>query len=493
MTNAAEALTKAIKSEPEWLAAFENGQTFPLTAGEIEILCYGSRIYLEMPTDSGLRRWRINATEYTETEILIKCQRNLGRCRDTIRLIPRTPATELRLNIELGRLRLANELAEMLRKWLSGSQLERVSLNERNGRMAHIYLKTATGENCIAVADVTRTLRAENVLAASLTLFERLSARTRRPITQAFIIAEKRIASRLANLRALLDSRAASAFEILEIADNSGSTELKPLPAKSLMAVLSARPSPMRSPVKIAPSAAARLIIDENPEAIDCVTSQYGETLRFRGLPFARVRYLGERPVIWFGAGNPRTLLDDETSPRFRRLLSDLREFRCPRAANVRHRLFSALPEAWLESILRRNIGLIDANLILSPIYNQFRMASGKIDLLALRRDGRLVIIELKTSPDRETVFQTADYWRRIELQRRRGEISRQQLFGKREIAQRPALVYIVAPALEFHREFDRFARMLAPEIELWRFELHREWRSAVKVIERVSGRAYAA
>ncbi|MFH4247079.1 hypothetical protein WAI89_20205, partial [Acinetobacter baumannii] len=89
----------------------------------------------------------------------------------------------------------------------------------------------------------------------------------------------------------------------------------------------------------------------------------------------------------------------------------------------------------WLESILRRNIGLIDANLILSPIYNQFRTASAKIDLLALRRDGRLVIIELKTSPDRETVFQAADYWRRIELQRRRGELARHRLFDDLEIA----------------------------------------------------------
>src|SRR4029450_631305 len=102
-----------------------------------------------------------------------------------------------------------------------------------------------------------------------------------------------------------------------------------------------------------------------------------------------------------------------------------LETYRREDTPNKRHDFYRAAPEACLESILRRNIKQLDANLILSPIYNQFRTSSDKIDLLAIRRDGRLIIIELKTSPDRETVFQAADYWRKIELQRRRGELKR--------------------------------------------------------------------
>lgn len=71
------------------------------------------------------------------------------------------------------------------------------------------------------------------------------------------------------------------------------------------------------------------------------------------------------------------------------------------------------------------------------------------------------MIIELKTSPDREMVFQAADYWRKIELHRRRGHIRDARLFGDREILDKPALVYAVAPALSFHRRFDPFAKML--------------------------------
>ncbi len=100
---------------------------------------------------------------------------------------------------------------------------------------------------------------------------------------------------------------------------------------------------------------------------------------------------------------------------------------------------------------------------------------------------GRLVIIELKTSPDREMAFQAADYWRKIELQRRRGILAKARLFGDIEIVDKPALVYLVSPALSIHRDVARFSRMLCPDIELWMFELHEEWRREIKVIARTS------
>ena len=70
-------------------------------------------------------------------------------------------------------------------------------------------------------------------------------------------------------------------------------------------------------------------------------------------------------------------------------------------------------------------------------------------------------------------------------MQRRKGELAKAGLFEGREIIDRPALVYVVAPALSFHRDFETFARMLAPEIEMWRWELHEDWRENLKVIGR--------
>nr|MDQ3375224.1 hypothetical protein [Acidobacteriota bacterium] len=140
-------------------------------------------------------------------------------------------------------------------------------------------------------------------------------------------------------------------------------------------------------------------------------------------------------------------------------------------------------PEAWLEAILRRNIKLLDANLILSPIYNQFRASADRIDLLALRQDGRLIIIELKVTPDREMIFQAIDYWRKIELDRRQGNLQKSKIFGDLEIADEPSIIYLVAPTLSFHRDFDFLAKTVAPEIEVFRFDLNENWRENIKVL----------
>ena len=82
-------------------------------------------------------------------------------------------------------------------------------------------------------------------------------------------------------------------------------------------------------------------------------------------------------------------------------------------------------------------------------------------------------------------VLQAADYWRKIELQRRRGILQEADLFDGRDILDKPVLIYLVAPALSFHRDYELFSRSLATDIELWRFELHEDWRSKIKVLAR--------
>ncbi len=234
------------------------------------------------------------------------------------------------------------------------------------------------------------------------------------------------------------------------------------------------------------PGAMACEIIAMAPEEIDVIFSRQGETLRFRGLPFARVRKTLGTEKGWFGIDRRRRpVYGPDSRVELETLVEELRFHRRFEPDNPRHELYRLAPEAWLESILRRNIRLLDANIILSPIYNQFRASNDRIDLLALRRDGRLVIIELKTSPDREMIFQAADYWRKIELQRRRGKLREADLFGGREIIDKPALIYLAAPAWSFHSEFAHFARMIDREIEIWRFELHENWRREVKVVAR--------
>ena len=165
---------------------------------------------------------------------------------------------------------------------------------------------------------------------------------------------------------------------------------------------------------EIEPSATARRIIGLSPEKIDVMFAKNGESVRFHGLPFARVRKTPAGETAWFGVERAKRTLHAASGNDLAQLVADLESRRSADGNSKRHELYRMSPESWLESILRRNIKLLDANLILAPIYNQFRTFADKIDLLALRKDGRLVIIEIKASPDREMPFQAADYWRKI-------------------------------------------------------------------------------
>ena len=74
-------------------------------------------------------------------------------------------------------------------------------------------------------------------------------------------------------------------------------------------------------------------------------------------------------------------------------------------------------------------------------------------------------------------IFQAADYWRKIELSRRKKNLQNSRIFGDLEISDAPAIVYLVAPTLSFHRDFSFFAKTIFPEIEIFRFNLNENWR----------------
>ncbi len=204
------------------------------------------------------------------------------------------------------------------------------------------------------------------------------------------------------------------------------------------------------------------------------------------------MRTVIDRPRIWFGIeGSRRRLLDEYHEPDWAKLFRDLETYRHRDCSDIRHWFYRAAGEAWLESILRRDISKLDPGLIVAPLHAQFRTSHGgptgarPIDLLALRHDGRLAVIELKVNEDREHVFQGVDYWRRVEAHRRRGHISTAKLFGDREISDESPLVYLVAPTLRFHPSFATLARTIAPDIEVYRFDINENWRGGVRVVRR--------
>lgn len=105
--------------------------------------------------------------------------------------------------------------------------------------------------------------------------------------------------------------------------------------------------------------------------------------------------------------------------------------------------------------------------------------------MLAFRKDGRLVVIELKVAADREMIYQAVDYWRKVEIQRLAGNIAKSGMFGDEIISDKPAIIYLAAPGLEYHASHKFLAATISENIEFHKFNLNENWRENLKVISR--------
>lgn len=484
--NSHDELRDIIDRHREWLLIHSNGQAFPVLSTEIELVKRGDKILIGLPDDTGYWFWRINDAAPAEGEIHLDLEANLGRKREKVRLVERAAARELGEAVELARLEKANELARLIAENSPGTRIGRVALNKENGRSAHIIATLPLEGKKAYLADVSGKMTPETLLALAIIWLGKLERRKKDPIGEVRIVAEKRPARLLQRLHALLAAGWKQRIRIVEVSRKKEKIGLKLLPVLRMAQLWREKGRKPAIPPGLRASRTAVKISEISPEKIDVIFSKQGETVRFLGLPFARVRTVAGKEKAWFGTGRDKQILSDETWPQLAGLVGELETYRRHDTPNKRHEHYYIAPEAWLEALLKQNIKQLDANLILSPIYNQFRASADKIDLLALREDGRLVIIELKTSIDREMIFQAADYWRKIELQRRSGHLRDMRLFGEREILDRETLVYLAAPALSYHREFDTFAEVLSKDIEIYRFDLHENWRRKVKVLRQL-------
>jgi hypothetical protein len=427
----------------------------------------------------------------------LKVSRKMGAEVSLIELIPRTTAKVVSATIRAARQMLCERLAQLAATLESETAVERLSLSRgtkpgQPGRYAQIVLRRRRERIAVTGPVVSSQPSAVDAfLSSALLWFKRTSDRVKPPfVGQLWLIVSPELLRPMTYRVALLRSGLRSIIKVFTVDDQLTALTAGSCPDKDeLWKKRLARFPPVPAAIAGRLSSA---IIAEAPDAIDVVHSRHGETLRYFGLPFARVRSLLGHERAWFGIDRAhRCPLDESTLNDWQNLMRDLRKHRSSSALDHRHAFYRAAPEAWLESLLRRDITRIDPGLIIAPLHAQFRTARGAklgirpIDLLALRQDGRLVVIELKVSEDREHVLQGADYWRRVEAHRRRGHIARAKLFGPRTIKDEPPLVYLVAPTLRVHPSFQTLAHCISSDIELYRFDINEDWRSGVRVMRR--------
>lgn len=473
-----------IKDHAEMLLIFETGQTFSLKSEEIETCVDRGRIMVSLLDDRGIQTWRVKELKTGDAGIFLALSRNFGTEIEKIRIAPRISVAELCSQIEIARIERANQVARLIGSEFENLKLIRVQLNKENGRFAQIIVEQNRLRIAV-LADVSETAAPEVCLSNAINWLAKLELRKKHPIGEIWIIAEKRTARNLQKLHALLNESWKRKIKIYDL--NEQNVDKKIVRRKTLVIkdLWREKPGKVTLIEKENLSQTALEIIGLAPEKIDCISMKSGESLRFHGLRFARVRKTFGTEKCWFGIERDRRILSARTFEEFEKMIGEFEAYRRFDSPYKRHEYFRMSPEAWLETILRRNIKLLDANLILSPIYNQFRASNDKIDLLALRRDGRLVIIELKVSSDREMIFQGLEYWRKVELQRRKGVLNAAKIFGDLEIADKPTIVYLVAPTLSFHRDFRSFGSAVSPEIDICRFDLAENWRENLKVLRR--------
>jgi hypothetical protein len=497
LESAHQQLTALFRQHAEWLYVVADETAQSLRREEIDVAIAHKRLVLSCWTEKGTRWWRVHTWQWTGQSLRLQVSRKMGAELSVIELIPRASARAIAATIKAAREIRCDRLAQLACALQPHTVIERLALSRGTrpghpGRYAQILLKRR-GERIAVVGPVVSSHPAavDAFLSSALLWFRRTSDRIKPPHVQQFwlIVSPellKPLLYRLALLRASLRSMI-RAFTVDE--DLTSLTEV-PCPDKEELWKGKLARFPPVAPTTLTQRAAA--IVAEAPDAIDVVNARHGETLRYFGLPFARVRSLFGNERVWFGINRARRqLLNEDTSVEWLNLVSDLREHRSASALDHHHAFYRAAPEAWLESLLRRDITQLDPGLIIAPLHAQFRTARGAklgirpIDLLALRQDGRLVVIELKISEDREHVLQGVDYWRRVEAHRRRGHIARAKLFGQRKIRDASPLVYLVAPTLRVHPSFQTLAHCISNDIEIYRFDINEDWRTGIRVMRR--------
>jgi len=496
-------IAELLAAHAEWFCTLSNvdSQAQPTEAlgrSELDVSIAYGRLILSSWTERGSRSWKIFAWEWTGEKLMLQASRRMGAERPLIELVPRAGAGAIALTVKTARQARCKQMGQLACSLQPFTKLERAALSPgarrgQPGRYARILLRQKHQRLAVTGSIASSTpAEADAFLSSALMWFKRTSERARSPyIQQLWLVCESNLIKPITQRVALLRESLREAVTVYEV--DQQLTEMKPVDVPARDDLWKRRLSRF-PPVAVTESGEiAQRLIALAPDAIDAVSARHGETLRFFGLPFARVRRVMGTERLWFGVeGSRRRLLDEQTESEFTSLLADLLEHRTANASDHHHTLYRNAAEAWLESLLRRDITRLDPGLIIAPLHAQFRTARGgvlgvrPIDLLALRHDGRLAVIELKVSEAREHVLQGADYWQRVEAHRRRGHIARAKLFGDRKISNQSPLIYLVAPTLRVHPAFNTLARAIAPDIEIYRFDMNEDWRAGVRVMRRM-------
>ncbi len=230
--------------------------------------------------------------------------------------------------------------------------------------------------------------------------------------------------------------------------------------------------------------------IAEIPDVETIAGSDGSVSYRVHGLEFARLA--GEE--LTFGLETKRRIrastVSDGQWNEIEALARQVARFRSAHPRDQQHPLFLRHREAWLESQVRAHLEQLDPTLHVNPVYGQVpAFAAGErgiIDLLAVDRNGRLAVLELKASPDIHLPLQALDYWIRVKWHLDRGEFAANGYFPGMRLRDEAPRLLLVAPALDFHPTNERVLRFFSPSVSVERLGVGVEWQQRLKLMYRM-------
>jgi len=210
-------------------------------------------------------------------------------------------------------------------------------------------------------------------------------------------------------------------------------------------------------------------------------------SLRVRGLEFARAA----QDALHFGLVE-KTPAEEANLPEIERMAGELARLRSPEAPDRENPLYRMQPECWLESQIRTHLDEFEPSLLPEPVYGQVPAFAGGdrgvLDLVAVERTGRLVVLELKASEDLHLPLQALDYWMRVQWHLERGEFNERGYFPGMELRRDPPRLLLIAPSLDFHPTTETILRYFSPAIPVERIGLGVEWRRELRAVFRLAG-----
>lgn len=493
------ALAQAVLIRAEWQLLLGEEALTTLARDGFEFSVEWGKLIFAWWDDEQAQSWRVTAYEIDEAELRLQATRGLGRAtllltlRDLERWRAQRPAE---LSSAERRARYAELLARLIAR--------RVDKVQRAGERTH-YARLRLrldGETALAIGmnEAEAQTDVDGVLAAGLVWLNNFNA-TRAVKQQArrlwFCLPQGKTQTTLERLTLMSAAHLGARIECFEVAEQRAA--MIPVQPAAQGELLNAHPRQVSWPSGAATSERWRArILALAPDLIEArqCPPHAGESFSINGLEFARVMN-GEPPRVQFGIAGLRTeaalgreeklaTLSEANFGALEQLVREIVKHRAADAPARLHPFYRLRAEAWLESLLRRDIRALDATLDARFVYSQLPTWRGEdrsvIDLLTINKQGRLVVIEIKAGEDAQLPLQGLDYWLRVAQARLRGELTRRELFAGVELADQAPLLYLVAPRLRFHRTFAVVARCLVSEIEAYRIGLNTDWRAGVRV-----------